>query len=940
VHRDVKPANILLEKPAGRVKITDFGLARNLEVGTEKLTQTGAIVGTPLYMSPEQILTPQRIDALSDLYNLGVVLYELLTGETPFRGLTRLVLQQTVHEEPRPPRRLNDTIPRDLETVCLKCLRKEPARRYASARDLADDLGRFLAGEPIRARPVSRWERVAYWARRRPAAAMLAVVSVFALAAAGAGVAGLLYSSHLKGLNDNLDAQRVKAEGAQAEAETARAEARKAQAEAEQERDLKEHYLYDADMNLATRAWQEGRFGRALELLEAHRPTPLRPRDLRGFEWYYLLRFCLDARFTVRGDSRAGVPGGDLPSVAFSPDGKRLISGGKVWDVATQKEVPAQPHDRDVKVRCEAVSPDGSRLARYTEKGMQVWDLRLGKKPPPLEARARGLGSVVFSPDGKRLVSVGGQGGPRGPVVVKVWDAETGNELQTVKGQVRAGFAGSFSTDGRRFAVSSLSPENTVEVWDLTGGEKPVYRTLQKHTQVILGLAFSPDGRRLVSVAGRSERVIPSSNKRPGELEVWDAATGKVLFSRQDPDGLRCVAFSHDGKRLAAGGQGGVVRVWDVAREKEILALPGHTREVTGVAFAPDGKRLASVALDNTVQVWNIPAVEPLRLEQESNVWCLAFSPDGRRLATGSLYGIHLWDLAAGDEHREDFQNIRGPGKCRRLAFSPDGTRLAAGHRVWDSATGREIAALKAKAGHRPRWGGEGVAFSPDGKRVASAWLDHISIWDAQTGEEIVALNEPRNRRLSGSDALAFDPDGRLLACGYRSGVVKVCDAATGREVWAYTPAHAPGDNSGTMNPAGVQQVAFSPNGKRLAAALGSSQDARDPGEVKIWDAASGREVFTLKGHTKAVWSVAFSPGGTRLVTCSCIPSGNGSGEGGEIKIWDALTGQELLTLRCEQCIGVTFSPDGRRLACAGWNNVVTIWGAPPEGEGPRPPGR
>src|SRR5262249_11402186 len=160
------------------------------------------------------------------------------------------------------------------------------------------------------------------------------------------------------------------------------------------------------------------------------------------------------------------------------------------------------------------------------------------------------------------------------------------------------------------------------------------------HTQVILGLAFSPDGRRLASVAGRSERMGPFGARRPGELNVWDAATGKLVFTRLDPDGLRCVTFSPDGKRLAAGGQGGVVRVWDVTREREILALPGHTREITGLAFAPDSKRLASVALDNTVQVWNISAVEPLRLEHRSQLWCLAFSPDGRRLATGSLNGI------------------------------------------------------------------------------------------------------------------------------------------------------------------------------------------------------------------------------------------------------------------------------------------------------------
>ena len=168
VHRDIKPSNILLEAGSGRAKLTDFGLARATEVGGVSTSQSGRIVGSPAYMSPEQTVAPAKIDGRSDIYSLGVVLYELLTGERPFRGAAHLLLQQVVHDEPRPLRKLNDRIPRDLETICLKAMAKAQARRYATGRELADDLRRFLNNEPIHARPVGQVERLWRWCRRNP----------------------------------------------------------------------------------------------------------------------------------------------------------------------------------------------------------------------------------------------------------------------------------------------------------------------------------------------------------------------------------------------------------------------------------------------------------------------------------------------------------------------------------------------------------------------------------------------------------------------------------------------------------------------------------------------------------------------------------------------------------------------------------------------------
>jgi WD40 repeat protein/serine/threonine protein kinase len=916
IHRDLKPANILLtfsgrsqtgvgqaapaplsERPLNEhtPKITDFGLAKKLDSGTGQ-TASGAIMGTPSHMAPEQAGGRNKeVGPLADVYALGAILYELLTGRPPFKAATAMdTLLLVLSEEPVPPRQLQPKLPRDLETICLRCLQKEPKKRYGRAADLAEDLRRFGASEPIQARPVSRWERGVKWAKRRPAVA--ALLAALVLAALGMMGGGTWFTISLQRALGVAEDERDKADQARKDADAGRTKA--------------EWLVYAGQIALAQREWRDGDVAHALDLLDAC------PWNLRGWEHDYIYTLCTKNQRTLQGHS---VP---VWSVAFSPDGKRLISGGcywgplgpgqpgeiKVWDVQTGQLMLSLPGPCGA-VRSVALSPDGKRLVSGSDEydkqvgedivhvlngELKVWDAQTGQELLSLRGHHGGVRSAVFSPDGKRLASGSGGVDPwkhAWRAEVNIWDAQTGQLVLTLEGHTYPVTSVAFSPDGKRLA--SASRDETVKVWDAQTGQ--LIRSLQAHAGEVWSVAFSPDGKHLLS------------GSEDGTVRVWDALTGRETLSLQGHTGrVLSVAFSPDGKRLLSGsrdrdrpGNRGEIKVWDARTGHETLSLVAHTGGVHSVAFSPDGKHLASAGNDKTLKVWDAQATqENLTLKAHTGgVHSVAFSPDGKRLLSGGYDEmVKVWNAQTGQLSL----SLQGhTNTVRSVAFSPDGKRLASasfkGVKVWDAQSGQEIFSLK---GHTHAV--SSVAHSPDGKRLASGSRDKtVKVWDAHSGQETLSLQG----HTGDVDSVAFSPDGQRLASGSADHTLKVWDAQTGQETLSLK-----GHTSA------VTSVVFSPDGNRLAS-------ASDDSTVKVWDAQTGKETLTLKGHAYAVQSVAFSPDGKRLAS---------GGWDRTVKVWDAQTGQETLSLKGHTwaVTSVAFSPDGKLLASASEDGTVKIWDA------------
>jgi WD40 repeat protein/serine/threonine protein kinase len=668
IHRDIKPGNLLVETPPPlapvgrgvgaeglRLWITDFGLCQSLKQAA--LTLTGDLLGTLRYMSPEQALARRGgVDHRTDVYSLGLTVYELLTLEPAFPGSNCAeLLRQIAREEPVPPRRLNKALPRELESIVLKAMEKRPRERYASAQELADDLERFLNDEPIRARRPTWVQRARKWARRHRgvAAALAGVALLLVLIVVGSLVAAAHFRHQeqqqraLAEKNENLAADaeagqkreaalRVKESGLLKQAQTARELAEKRGEELLQN-------LYIAEMNLAGQAAAlPGGIARVNELLRVWRPREKEP-DRRGWEWYYLYGLGHRSLLTLRGHAARFVRG-----PAWGPD--NLLASPRA--------------DGTIKIEDATTGRDRLTLRGHT---YAVW-------------------MAVWDRNGKRLASASEDG------TVKVWDAGTGKEVHTLREHSAAVYSVSWSPDGTRLA--SACADKTVKVWDAASGKATL--TLRGHTRAVASVAWSPDGKRLASTD-------------VGQIKVWEAATGKEICSRGIA--VLSVAWGPDGARLAGGDTGGIIWVWDVAGGQEPVPLRASADWVRSVAWGPDGTRLASASDDRTIKVWDVKTgQERLRLRGHSGpVDWVAWSRDGRRLASASWDGtIKVWDATRQPEMVT--HQLHAPAQWAS-AWSRDGKRLASGSvdgtiNLWDVASGKRELTLRGHSGGCKCWPG------------------------------------------------------------------------------------------------------------------------------------------------------------------------------------------------------------------------------------------
>ena len=953
LHRDLKPNNILLDRD-GEPLLTDFGLAK-LIAGSSGLTLSTAVLGSPSYMAPEQAAGNTRdVTTAADVYGIGAVLYELITGQPPFIGENAVqTMRKVLDEEPIPPSQLNPAVSRDLETICLKCLEKEPERRYRSARAVVEELERFQRGEPIQARPVSRAEQIWRWCKRKPAIAGLSAAAALAVVI---GLAGVVW-------------QWRRAEFSRKETQQSNQNLRRT--------------LDHLEWRNINTVLEQDYAGRAV----AHLADHLRKDPANWQAATYAMSILEQRAFAMPTGIEIVHREGLAPALpVISADGALLAIAGhdravRVHNAVTGQEAFAPlPHESDVVAL--VFTADGALLATATRDGpVNFWDARSGQLRQRLATQSNPLRELVFSQDGQALAVAGG-------TVVEVWrtaDALAGRSpLATLQHSFPVDHV-RLSRDGGRVLTWSAQNNQPLTVWDAATGARLFAPTNGGETR---WAALDAAGARVAAIVGDYEVAVwdTTSGRQAGLIKSDGSPLDRLALT---PDGERAVlgfrvgmarvfsvasglpvskwmrhlynihsmALEESGQRMVTGSQDHGARVWNLVTGEPLCEPMPHSGPVVHVAFAARAERVLTVASDpgrpsRRVYAWNlrrsvaplrfqppgardlnmvrlspdgklvvVPAFTPKRAvwiydaatqrlvfgpeEIRGDVYGIEFTPDMKRLvvatANGWLYGWSVGDW------RPLWEPVQTPGAIQPTAMSPDGTIFATGGpdgfvRLWETQTGRLLREMKHGALVK------GLRFSPNGDRIIAGSGDGIGIiWDAQTGARRATLTGHNAEILS----VEFSPDGRRAVTASYDSTVRLWDVATGHQI--APPLQQQGEAS---------HASFSPDGRRVATA------ARD-GTARIWDAQTGQPLVDWMRHEETVQTVEFHPDGRRLVTR----------DHAGFRLWDVETG-EPITLhyadRVSGGVGVdspsvreTFSRDGKRIFLGCSTDAATLWDIP-----------